>query len=169
MFFTRYLFYLGAILGKRKMLTHTPHVARVHENVCRPLDACTFGPGRAGSQSTGEGPQGAMMDGLFTYPPFTFPVSFGLRGQHIKQRYSSGFSPTGRHALHFLIIKQASKQARNLMRCPSKLFLFFTTQLSWQASRQAGRQADRVKAGIVHYFTNFFPSQFKSWPDFFYF
>jgi hypothetical protein len=65
--------------------------------------------------------------GFLRTPPSPFPVSFGLRGQHIKQRYSSGFSPTGRHALHFLIIKQASKESHEVSI--KAFFIFYYSAL----------------------------------------
>jgi hypothetical protein len=122
--------------------------------MCRPLDARTLGPGCAGSQSTGEGPQGAMMGFIIElfllastdylsnsrYPSSSI-LAFLAAAVAAWSRYDTRGTCTWAHFIGNLVTSVPSSET-------------FFHHLSWQAGRQgrAGQDglSSRQAGGIIH-------------------
>jgi hypothetical protein len=124
----------------------TSVIARIHEDMCRPLHTRTLGSGREGSQGTGEGPQGALIGALYKASPSRL-LSIdrgGILTSNIYLAFSLVVHVT-KGALHFF-----GHQARNLMQPHQSPLFFLPFYPTLMAGRQAGRRTG--KAGIVHFF-----------------
>jgi hypothetical protein len=114
----------------------TSVIARIHEDMCRPLHTRTLGSGREGSQGTGEGPQGALIGALYKASPSRL-LSIDRGGILTSNIY-----------LAFSLVVHVTKGALHFLVHQSPLFFlpFYPTLMAgWQAGRRTG------KAGIVHF------------------